>query len=394
MPKSRRRWHLRHAAVTPTDDRGSSASEAPSTPEQSDRAAAAADRYDDAVAKPLGLTPGLRLLLSLAAISLVMLFMRSASSVIDPLLLALVITIAVSPLLHALVRLGLPPWLAWLATVVVTLLVIAVVVAVALAGIAHLIADVPRYQAQLAARLQHATQAVSHLGIHAAGLTQGSGATLNPKHVVTLAEDVLHTLKHAMSLSLLTLLLVLFMLGEATTVSLRFASTPPRVSASLARLEDFSRDMRRFVQAQTITGLLEGVAVTVLLLVLGVRYAPLWGLLAFFMAYIPTLGALVAMAPPAFLALLEQGWWQALAVVVGVLLIYVVIGNAVGRRLVAHHTNLSPLAVVVSVVVWGWVLGLLGGLLAVPVTLLVRRLFIEAYDDSGWATGLLARPRR
>ena len=78
----------------------------------------------------------------------------------------------------------------------------------------------------------------------------------------------------------------------------------------------------------------------------------------------------------------------------GILLIYAVIGNAVGRRLVAHHTNLSPLTVVLSVVVWGWVLGLLGGLLAVPMTLLVRRLFIEAYDESGWATALLGRPHR
>ncbi len=206
--------------------------------------------------------------------------------------------------------------------------------------------------------------------------------------------SVLNTVKHAASLGLLTLLLVLFMLGEATTISLRFASTPPRVSASLARLEDFTRDMRRFVQATTITGLIEGVAVTVLLWVIGVHYAPLWGLLAFFMAFIPTLGALLAMAPPAFLALLEQGWLQAIAVAVGILLIYVIIGNAVGRRLVAHHTNLSPLAVVISVVVWGWVLGLLGGLLAVPMTLLVRRLFIEAYDESGWATALLGRPHR
>jgi predicted PurR-regulated permease PerM len=342
----------------------------------------------------LGLTPSLRLLLSLAAAAVVLVFMRSAATIINPLLLALVITMAVSPLLHWLVRKGLPLWLAWLITVVVTLVVVAVVVAAALIGVAHLIGEIPRYQAQLAARWQHASDALSQLGIHASGLTQGSGAPLDPHHVVSFTVSALHAVKHAVSLSLLTLLLVLFMLGEATTISLRFASTPPQVSRSLERLEDFTRDMRRFVQATTITGLIEGVAVTVLLWLIGVHYAPLWGLLAFFMAFIPTLGALLAMAPPAFLALLELGWVQALAVVLGILLIYVVIGNAVGRRLVAHHTNLSPLAVVVSVVVWGWVLGLLGGLLAVPMTLLVRRLFIEVYDESGWATALLGRPHR
>jgi AI-2 transport protein TqsA len=374
------------------DDKHDHAAPPPPGPSSGDPGAAPIDAPADGAS--LGLTPSLRLLLSLAAAAIVLLFMRSASSVINPLLLALVITMAVSPLLHALVRRGLPLWLAWLITVVVTLVVVAVVVFAALIGAGRLIAEIPRYQAQLGARLQHATSSLDDLGIHTSGLTQGKNAALNPQHVVSLTVSILQTVKRALSLGLLTLLLVLFMLGEATTISLRFASTPPRVSRSLARLEDFTRDMRRFVQATTITGLIEGVAVTVFLLALGVHYAPLWGMLAFFMAFIPSLGALIAMAPPALLALMEQGWVQAIAVAVGILLIYVIIGNAVGRRLVAHHTNLSPLAVVLSVVVWGWVLGVLGGLLAVPMTLLVRRLFIEAYDESGWATALLGRPHR
>ena len=113
-------------------------------------------------------------------------------------------------------------------------------------------------------------------------MTNGSSAPLDPHHVVSLTVKALHAVKRAVSLGLLTLLLVLFMLGEASTISLRFASTPPRVSRSLSRLEDFTRDMRRFVQATTITGAIEGVAVAVFLLVLGVHYAPLWGLLALF----------------------------------------------------------------------------------------------------------------
>lgn len=364
-------------------------------PEQrDDSAAAGVNDRENLVAGPPGLTPSLRLLLSLAAAAIVLVFMRSAASIINPLLLALVITVAVSPLLHALVRKGVPPWAAWLITVVLTLIAVAAVVAAGLIGVARLIGEIPRYQEELAARWQHVTEALSHIGIQASGLTQGPGAALGPDRVVAFTLDVLNATRHAVSLGLLTLLLVLFMLGEAATISRRFTSTPPRVSRTLARLEDFTRDMRHFVQAQTVCGLLEGVAVAVFLSLLGVHYAALWGLLAFFMAFIPTLGPLIATVPPAFLALLEQGWAQALIVALGVLLLYAIIGNAVGRRLVARRTNLSPLAVVVSVVVWGWVLGLLGGLLAVPMTLLIRRLFIEAYDESGWTTALLGRPRR
>ena len=86
---------------------------------------------------------------------------------------------AVSPLLHWLVRKGFPLWAAWLITVFVTLVAVAVVVAAVLIGVAHLIGEIPRYQAQLAARWQHATDALGHLGIHASGLTQGQGALSN-----------------------------------------------------------------------------------------------------------------------------------------------------------------------------------------------------------------------
>jgi AI-2 transport protein TqsA len=337
-----------------------------------------------------GVTPSLRLLLILAASAVLLLAMRAAASVIDPLLLALVVTMAVSPLLFALIRRGLPAWLAWLITVIVTIAAVAFVVAVGVAGIARLVGEIPGYQQQLAERWQHAASA---FGVNADALTKGHSAFLNPQRLTQLALKVLQSARGAVSVGLLTLLLILFMLGEATTVSLRFAATPPQVSRALARLEDFTRDMRQFVQATTISGLIAGVAIGVYLAVLGVHYPLLWGLFAFFMAFIPTLGPLVAAVPPAFLALLEQGWGKALAAGFGILIIYVVVGNAVGRRLVARRTNLSPLAVVVSVVVWGWALGLLGGLLAVPMTLLVRRLLLEVYDESGWATALLGRVR-
>jgi AI-2 transport protein TqsA len=339
----------------------------------------------------LGLSPSLRLLLGLAAAAVLLLAMRTAASVINPLLLALVITMAVSPLLSVLVRWGLPSWLAWLLTVIVTIAAVAAVVVVGLTGFARLVAEIPSYQAQLAARWQHAGSA---LGINADALTKGKNAFLDPHRVVRWAVSILDKARAAVSVGLLTLLLILFMLGEATTVSQRFAATPPRVSQALARLEDFTRDMRRFVQATTISGLIAGTAIGIFLAVIGIHYALLWGLFAFFMAFIPTLGPLIAVIPPAFLALLEQGWTTALIVVLGTLVIYAIVGNVIGRRLVARRTNLSPLSVVISVVVWGWVLGLLGGLLAVPMTLLVRRLFIEAYDESGWATALLGRVRR
>ena len=130
----------------------------------SDPSPAHLEQTDDAAAGRYGITPSLRLLLGLAAVAIVLVFMRSAATIINPLLLAVVVTMAVSPLLHWLVRKGFPLWAAWLITVVVTLVAVAIVVAAVLIGVARLIGEVPRYQAQLAVRWQHATDALGHLG--------------------------------------------------------------------------------------------------------------------------------------------------------------------------------------------------------------------------------------
>jgi len=299
----------------------------------------------------------------------------------------------VSPLLDFLVRHRFPVGLAWLVTVIVTLAAVFFVVLVGLTGVAHLVGQITSDQSKLADRWQHLASALHHLGVNSNGLTKGHNAYLDPERVSKVAVRLLKSARQALSTGLLTLLLVLFMLGEAAVVSVRFAATPPRVSRTMARVSYFSRDMRQFVQATTITGLVAGTAIAILLTALGVGYPLLWGLFAFFMAFIPTLGPLLAVVPPTFLALLEKGWGSALAVAIGVFLVYAVVGNVLGRPLIARRTNLSTLSVVLSVVVWGWVLGLLGGLLAVPMTLLVRRLFIEAYDESGWVTALLGRAR-
>ena len=192
----------------------------------------------------------------------------------------------------------------------------------------------------------------------------------------------------------LTLLIVYFMLAEATTLELKFSMTPPNVSPTLQRLELFTRDMRSFVQATTILGLVNGVAAGIYLWLLGIDFPVLWGVFAFFMTFIPTLGIFIAVLPPAFLALINSGWKEALLVLIGYIVIYAVTGSMRSGRFVGRRLNLSPLAILLSIILWGWVLGLMGGLLAVPMTLLVRRLFVEAYDESRWMTDLLGRPGR
>lgn len=339
------------------------------------------------------LSPAQRLLVTTAAIAVTLVVMRLAASIIVPILLALVITVAVAPFLDWLMRHRVPPVLAWLIVAVLTTAAIGFVFVLAGVGVARLIGELRGYSDALRLRLDDLAAQLDQAGVHVSGLTSGDGL-LSPQRIVRAGIAVLQVARRVIGSVALTLLIVYFMLAEATTLRLKFSRTPPAVSPTLRRLELFTRDMRSFVQATTIVGFLNGAATAIFLWLLGVDFPVMWGVFAFVMTFIPTLGFFLSVLPPAFLALLGQGWREAALVVAGYLVIYAVTGSMRNGRFVGRRLNLSPLAILLSIVLWGWVLGMMGGLLAVPMTLLVRRLVVEAYDESRWMTDLLGRPVR
>jgi AI-2 transport protein TqsA len=338
-------------------------------------------------------SPAQRLLITAAAIGITLIVLRYASGVVVPILLALVVTMAVSPFLHWMMRHRVPPLLAWLITVILTTAAVAFVFVLAGVGCARLIGELRDSTSTLGVRLDDAVARLNDVGIRASGLV-GSDGLLSPQRLVHIGLALLQALRSILSGVILTLLIVYFMLAESTTLQLKFSMTPPAVSPTLQRLELFTRDMRAFVQATSIIGALNGLAVGLFIWAVGVDFPLLWGVWAFFMTFIPSLGFFLAVLPPALLALVTGSWRDALVVLIGFLVIYIVTGSLRNGRFVGRRLNLSPLVILLSILLWGWVFGLMGGLLAVPMTLLVRRLFVEGFDESRWMTDLLGRPSR
>jgi len=128
---------------------------------------------------------------------------------------------------------------------------------------------------------------------------------------------------------------------------------------------------------------------TIFLLILGVDFALLWGLLAFLLGYIPSVGFWFALIPPFILALFEFGITKALIVLVGYILINGSVQNFLQPKMMGSGLNLSPLVVVISLFFWAWVLGPIGALLAVPMTIIVKEIFLEGFDDTRGLAGLM-----
>jgi len=171
----------------------------------------------------------------------------------------------------------------------------------------------------------------------------------------------------------------------------RLRSLPLRRRRFGEALATFASGTRRYLVVSTVFGLVVAVLDTAVLLWLGVPGAALWGLLAFVTNYVPNIGFFIGLVPPTVLALLEAGPGLAVAVVAVYIVINFVIQSLIQPRIVGGAVGLSPTVTMLSLVFWAFALGPLGALMAVPLTLLVKALFVDADPQAEWVTPLLAQ---
>jgi predicted PurR-regulated permease PerM len=152
--------------------------------------------------------------------------------------------------------------------------------------------------------------------------------------------------------------------------------TPSRLgldpnAPTIGRVTALTEDVRKYMTILTGVNLLVGLGNTVFLLILGVDYAVLWGLLAWFMGYIPSIGFWIALIPPVLMAYAQYGLPQALVVLIAYVVINGGVQNFVQPKLMGQSLRISPVVVFVGLFIWGYLLGGIGAILAVPMTLLV-----------------------
>jgi predicted PurR-regulated permease PerM len=190
------------------------------------------------------------------------------------------------------------------------------------------------------------------------------------------------------------LALLLFFSAETSGIDSRLdavASERPRIRDAL---DGFATKTRRFLVVTTVFGLIVAVLDTVALIWIGIPLAVLWGLLSFVTNYIPSIGFILGVVPPALLALLGGGWGTTLAVLVVYGVINFILQSLVQPRYVGDAVGLSTVLTFVSLVFWAWVLGPLGALLAVPATLLLMAVLVDIDPSARWAAAMFSSPER
>jgi len=322
-----------------------------------------------------------RFLLTVACFVIIIAGMHYASSILVPFFLSLFIAQICTPFLFWMQGKRIPKALA------------VVVIFTAIAGIGWLLLvfvgsslngfskALPAYQEGLAAKT---ASLVSWLENH--GVEISSQLVLdyfNPQRAMNMIAVTLSGLRSVLTNFLLIMLTVFFILLEASGFPQKLRAALDNPDESLARISIITESVNRFLLIKTMFSLLTGILIWVWLLILGVDFPLLWGLLAFLLNYVPTIGSLLAAIPAVLLALIQLGWSSALFTCLGYLVVNVCIGNIIEPRFMGHGLGLSTLVVFLSLIFWGWVLGPVGMLLSVPLTMTVK-IALESDEESRW----------
>jgi predicted PurR-regulated permease PerM len=334
--------------------------------------------------------PGVeRVLLGAAAFVVVVAGMKVAGGIIAPVALALVLVVALSPVRDWLVRRRVP---GWLATILLILVLYGVLASFALAvvlSVGRLTALMPRYADEAQDLIAEFERWLTTLGVTSeqAGVAV---SRLDPGTVVDVVSTVVGSLLSVVSDLLFILTLLLFMGVEAAGYPRRIARLAGLRPAVATALRQFAHGTRRYLLVSTVFGLVVAVLDGIALQIMGVPLPFLWALLAFVTNYIPNIGFVIGLVPPALLALLEGGLGLMIAVVVVYSVVNFVLQSIVQPKVVGDSVDLSVTVTFLSLVLWAWILGGLGAILAVPLTLLARALLVDASPRTRWAGKLLS----
>jgi AI-2 transport protein TqsA len=327
-----------------------------------------------------------QILLTVAAFVVVIAGMRAADTIVVPFLLAAFIAIISASPLFWLHRKGLPIWLALIIVIFGVLLIGFLISGLVGSSIKDFSGDLPVYEAKLRALIAGVVTWLESHNIDTAGLAVtklfDTGAAMK------LVTRGLNSLGQVLTNGLLILMIVIFILIEASSFPVKLYTIFGDEKNALKNFDKFINTVKQYMAIKTWVSLATGITVFILLAIVGVNYAVLWGLLAFFLNYVPNIGSIIAAIPAVLLALIQLGFVKSVIVAAGFVVINLLVGSVIEPRFMGRGLGLSTLVVFLSLLFWGWVLGPVGMLLSVPLTM-TAKIALDSREETRWLAILL-----
>ncbi|PCJ84553.1 MAG: hypothetical protein COA54_13350 [Thiotrichaceae bacterium] len=331
-----------------------------------------------------------RALIVAAAVIVVIAGLKQSAPLIVPFLLAVFIAVISFPLMCKLQLIGIPKGLSLLAVI---LLVLSIGVGVALlvgSSVTDFSRMLPVYQEKISLQW---IQLLQWLSDHGISVGETLKSVINPGAAMGLVSSILKGFGNVLTNSFLIILTVIFILIEAAGLTQKFLSLNKNGAIDSgdevpAFSQVFVEKVRNYMSMKTIISMITGLVIGVALWMIGVDYPVLWGVLAFMLNFVPNIGSIIAAVPAILLTVVQLGISQALLVAGVFVAVNIIVGSVIEPKYMGKGLGLSTLVVFVSLVFWGWVLGPVGMLLSVPLTITLK-LALDSKPETLWLGHLL-----
>lgn len=333
------------------------------------------------------------IVLTFAGIVVVVQFLQGIAAIIAPVFLGLNLVIVAYPLQAWLVRRGIHPVVGAAVTVLVVSGVLAVFLGLILWSGLELIGVLPHYTGRFQEIVWQMSAWLETVGVTPDMVTQQIAA-INPQTVtaavVSAITTILSNLYAVVGLLITVVMGMFFLAMDSMAIDRRVRLLNTARHELGQALLDFAGGVRRYWVVTTVFGLIVAVLDVVALLVIGVPLAFVWGVLSLLTNYIPNIGFIIGLIPPALLGLMEGGWGSFFAVVVSYSVLNFVLQSIIQPKVAGDAIGVIPTVSFLSLLFWAWALGPLGAILALPCTLLVKAVLIDADPASRWVNSLIA----
>lgn len=330
----------------------------------------------------------------MAAIVVVIAGLKAARPILEPLLLGLFLALLSFPVLEWLRRLGVRTRLAVLVTVLADLVVLVGVVLLVRGAMRQFLNTAPAYADALVARGRAFLAMLEERGVDTSQWLNAE--PVDPRQLLDVAGGLVGgtlrgVLDAATDLTLVAVTLI-FVLFELVALPDKLRASVDRADDWSRHFENVSREVQRYLWVKTVLSFATGLVIGIWVAVLGVDFPLLWGLVAFLLNYIPFIGSIIAAVPAVLVTMVQFDWTRTLLVAAGYVAVNMVIGNLVEPAVFGRQFGLSEAVVLLSLVFWGWMWGMLGAILCVPLTMTIR-IACEYSERLRWLAVLLGPAR-
>jgi predicted PurR-regulated permease PerM len=314
--------------------------------------------------------------------------LRSTANIIGPVFLVITLVITVSPLRGFLVRRRWPSWLASVASLLAIYALLAMILGSVVFAVVRLVDKLPDYASAFQKIFDYLVGVASRLGFGRDQLER-LASSVQLSSLAGPAQALVSGISGGLSLILLIVALVIFLAFDASSMPERLAvirETRPHIAEGLI---NFAGRVRKYWIVTTLFGLIVAVLDVIALVIIGVPLYITWGVLAFVTNYIPNIGFILGLIPPALIALLDGGVGSAIAVIAVYTAINVIVQTIIQPRFTGDAVGISGTVAFASLIFWAYVLGPLGALLAIPATLFMKSVLLDNSVPANWVNALV-----